>query len=537
MGRSSLGRLFVATLAGATIAGCNALLIHYEDGYSGTGATSSTGGTGGTGGQPTSSSSSSSGSGGGGTGGTGGTIETGGLPVWATALGVSDSTSTVTVTGMGVDDSGTAYLTGSFSGDLVAAGCQTLTAPPGVVMGYLVKLSGAGACQWSTAFGASSAPDGGPGPVARGTAVAVAPTGEVTLAGTFDTAISGPGVPAFMAPAGVDAFVIRYPNTFDPAVGFPTWALRIGDLGDQSITRLALDGGKVYAFGTFKETLKSIPPSALALSSASPNAVGVTFLLDETGVPVTGASQTLTGATGDVAVSGGAFAGDGGTVSLAGSLSGGITDCSGLKAEVDGVEAIVGRYTVGLGCLSAVWLAQTGDQRAEDVVFSVNGDMYAAGVFTDGIDFSNGHSLLGSSTPSVFLVRADPSGAALKAVGFGDFNPGSSSVGVRLAVDDTTRDIVFAGTLSGPSALLGKQATSPPGGANIVVGRVDFALDNAKWLRVYGTNKVEGADAVAITKAGDIVIAGHFSNTLDFGSGTTPLSSMGSGVFVAKLTP
>ena len=544
MGRSSLSRLGVAALAGATIAGCNILLVHKDDGYSG-GASSSSGGSGGR----TTSSSGGGGTGGtggtgvGGTGGTGGTMATHGVGVWATALGAAAGESS-TVAGIGVDDAGNVYATGSFTGALGIANCP-LSSPAGVVMGYVLKLGPDGACMWSMSFGGADGMDDAGIPEAAGTAIAVSPEGDFAVAGKYSVATTGAGLPMFPAPSGTNAFVIRYPSGFDPAKSVD-WSQRIGDTGDQVVTSLALDGPNVHVAGWYTDTMKTQSSGTANLSGLSTR-TGFLMTLGVGGVPTTNPQpKALTGLGGDVELTTvAATSANGGMLALGGRALAGLDYCDGPKANGGGSDGFFARYApASFSCSAGGWLSDAGNQYVHQTIFGIDGDIYVAGSFVGTIDFQDVPPLSNATgMPAAFLAHLGADGLAKAAIAFGTIDAAAPDAGVRIAVHpgDTAGqgkgDIVLAGTLRGDASILHTMPGSVGGGDNVVVARIDGALGTASWVRAYGGSQSEGADAVAVTKGGDIIIAGHFGTALDFGGGVKLNASPGADVFIAKLTP
>jgi hypothetical protein len=73
------------------------------------------------------------------------------------------------------------------------------------------------------------------------------------------------------------------------------------------------------------------------------------------------------------------------------------------------------------------------------------------------------------------------------------------------------------------------------GGADIFVTKLDAAGD-LLWKKTTGDGTDQQLYAMAVDAAGDIVVAGDFTGTIDFGAGA--LTSAGAAdVYVAKLDP
>lgn len=76
------------------------------------------------------------------------------------------------------------------------------------------------------------------------------------------------------------------------------------------------------------------------------------------------------------------------------------------------------------------------------------------------------------------------------------------------------------------------------GGMDIVVAKVDAVTGNVLWGRQFGGSADQVCDSVTIANNGDVIIAGNYTGTLDFGGGIAlpPVADTTAGlVFVAKL--
>jgi outer membrane protein assembly factor BamB len=96
--------------------------------------------------------------------------------------------------------------------------------------------------------------------------------------------------------------------------------------------------------------------------------------------------------------------------------------------------------------------------------------------------------------------------------------------------------IVFTGELGGSTNFGGGTLTSA-GSTDLFVARLDAAGEYV-WASRFGNNAAQAGRALAIDNDGNILVAGSFVGTLDFGVPTLPLTSAGlEDIFVAKLDP
>jgi hypothetical protein len=163
------------------------------------------------------------------------------------------------------------------------------------------------------------------------------------------------------------------------------------------------------------------------------------------------------------------------------------------------------------------------------VAFDPEGDVVVAGTFsTSAVDFGLG-PLPRAGTDDVFVAKLDPSGRPLWSKRFGgpDFQEATG-----LAVD-AAGDIVVAGAFvdTGPDFGLGPLPCA--GGSDAFVAKLDPRGDPV-WSRSFGGPGSDGASAVGLDGEGNVVVAGMFTQAIDFGRG--PLRGAGVyDLFVAKL--
>lgn len=510
------------------IAGCNLTLglgsydFEHDGGSTHTQSTgsggktgsSSTGGTGGSGGATASTSSGTAG------GGVGGSDAGPATATWAVGFANGNTT---TMGGVGVDDAGNVYVTGSYQGDLKLAGACAGALKNSSKCGYLMKLDGAsGACVWAVDLGATAA----------GTALAVSSAGEITLAATYTDALTVPGAAMLPKPQGTDAFVARYPAGFAPPGGTATWVQHLGDAGDQSVTSLALTGGgDVDVGGMYTNSLQTMPGKGLAKMGLSCKTGFVARFAAADGSPVPGVERLYVPATscydvGILAVATGA----GDAVAVAGRSYTGVDFGEGPETNGGDWDGFFARYTSGMKYLSGAWLSTWGEQRATSVAFDGAGDLYVAGFMANTVSFPGNVQIAAQGTRG-FLAHIDAQGNTVKGILLGS---GDGSLRAAMLPGG---DVVFAGALQGDTTVGGATGMGH-GGYDVVAGRMDPGLSVVRWLHQWGDGADQGADALAVNGSGQIVVAGHYGGTLPIDGAPSPLTTPGgTGVFVAKMAP
>jgi hypothetical protein len=105
-----------------------------------------------------------------------------------------------------------------------------------------------------------------------------------------------------------------------------------------------------------------------------------------------------------------------------------------------------------------------------------------------------------------------------------------------LAVDPSNGDIVFVGSLRGTIDFGGGPMASTGPAADGFVVKLD-ALGNHKWSKRFGDASSQLANAVAIGPGGVIYVGGQMSGSADFGDGVIKTSAGGDDAFLAKFDP
>ncbi|MCA9522582.1 MAG: hypothetical protein KC609_16505, partial [Myxococcales bacterium] len=396
MGRLIASRLFVATTLAATIVGCNALLVHYEDGYSGSGASSATGGHGG----ETTSSGGSGGHIGGDAGG--GDADAGADPghtIWARGFG--DPTFDESVNAVAVGPQDHIFITGrAEKADIF--GCSVLGGDGGAgTTGYLVELDPAdGKCLWSYFFGAD----------AEGTAVAVDSGGQVVLAGTFrgDLTID----PSWtMTATAADAFIAQF--DVQHKLRWVRLVTDSGGLGDQKVTAVAINADKIAVAGTYTKPLRIMgpPPVTNVDIPGTPDDIdSFVLLFDSLGAYQNVLTVSSTGTTFPQSVTGIAMRATDGAFAVTGTTRG-PTKFNGVLVNASNDENVfLGAYQFDKTELGKLVLGDTQTQYGRRVAFDSQNDIVVTGdflgvVFAAGQGSDAGLSVSNTGGTDVLLAR------------------------------------------------------------------------------------------------------------------------------------
>jgi hypothetical protein len=174
-------------------------------------------------------------------------LSTSGTVTWAKRFG---GTSSDTSTGLAVDGSGNAHVTGSFSGTMNSGVPQSLVSA-GSSDVFVAKLDSAGAVTWAKRFGGTNSD--------QSLGIAVDSSGNAHVTGYFLGTMNS-GVPQSLVSAGLaDVFVAKLDSA-----GTVTWAKRFGGTSWDVGVGLAVDSsGNAHVTGSFSGTMNSGVPQAL----------------------------------------------------------------------------------------------------------------------------------------------------------------------------------------------------------------------------------------------------------------------------------
>lgn len=206
--------------------------------------------------------------------------------------------------------------------------------------------------------------------------------------------------------------------------------------------------------------------------------------------------------------------------------TGGGSTSTGTGGTGGGTGGSGGGVTGGIP-LSSYGFGDASDQTAEGIAAGPDGSVLLVGQLAGSIDFGQG-PLVSAGAEDVVVARFDSQGKSLFSLRFGDSAP-------QLAHAIASRSdggAVIAGEIVGAVDFAGK-TTSSAGGMDAFLAAVDEA-GTPQWLKVFGDGGYQTATAVAIDAVGNILVAGYFSGSINFGG--QPLKSAGGyDGFVAKL--
>jgi hypothetical protein len=218
-----------------------------------------------------------------------------------------------------------------------------------------------------------------------------------------------------------------------------------------------------------------------------------------------------------------------GNVLLTGYFQGSVDFGGGPLSNIGDHDVFVAKLDPQLGHLQSRRFGDEGLAAGKCIAADAAGDVIVAGYFASSIDFGGG-PLTSAGGDDVFVAKLDPQLGHLRSRRFGD---AANQLPVGVAVD-ADGNVVLTGIFEGLVDFGGGPLTSA-GDIDVFVAKLDPQLDHL-WSRSFGDAALQVGWSVAVDAAGDVVLAGYFEGSMDFGGG--PLTSAGSvDAFVAKLDP
>jgi hypothetical protein len=173
------------------------------------------------------------------------------------------------------------------------------------------------------------------------------------------------------------------------------------------------------------------------------------------------------------------------------------------------------------------------EQFAESAAVDASGNMIVTGAFAGTVDFGGGPLTApgGGAGSNVFIVKFAPDGTHMWSSRFGD----GTGQWARSVTTDASGNVVITGYFYGTVDFGGGPLTSTgdedvfiakftPGGAHI-------------WSKSFGSADHQSANSVAVDASGNVIIAGGFYGTINFGGGDLTAPGSDENIFIAKFGP
>jgi beta-propeller repeat-containing protein len=371
-----------------------------------------------------------------------------------------------------------------------------------------------GAHLWSRRFGGSA--DQG---VA---AMAVDPDDGVAVVGDYAADLAFDAIPVGSSSSAVDV------NVFVAALdasGVPKWAFGYGDAGDQHATAVAVaaDGAVVFG-GWFNGTLNF---------GGGPigNVAGSDMFLVELDANGTHQWTRQFVATSDLAqVQALAIDADG-NVYVGGVQYGAIDFGGGITTiALGGLDGVVAKLAPDGSAVWAQALGGPGNDGILRIAFAPGGDLVVLGGSDADINVGGG-TLPAAGLADVWVARYS---AALVHAWSRRYGGGDNDSGTSLVVDADDR-IWIGGSFLSPTLALGGTPFTNMGSRDVFVAELDHDGDHL-WSASFGDAGSQDLHALDSDGLGNVVLAGRFDGSIDFGGGPFASGGLRDG-FLAKLGP
>ena len=433
--------------------------------------------------------------------------QTDGATLWAKKAGADN---VQTALGITTDAQGNVIVAGGFQGS-IDFGAGVLTSA-GQNDAYVAKLDANGGAVWSKRYG-----DSGFHQYAQH--LATDAQGNILVTGYFRGTINFGGqnlsdVSNFFD----DIFIAKLDGA-----GNHVWSKRYGDINSEQSMAIATDPqSNVLVAGAFQKTI-NFGGGAIVAEDGGFNAF--VAKLSPAGDQVwaksygdTAGEQKALGVTAD----------KDGNVYLTGHHRGSI-DFGGGALVADGANqnAFIAKLNAQG---NVVWAKSYGKDTAAavDVAVDPNGNVFVVGNFKGTIDFGEGDLVAGVAN-NVFLIKLDSAGDLVWAKNYGETNKAQEATSIALHGDKPVLLGAFTGKID-----FGGGPLSNAGGYDVFLAKLD-ADGCETHANSYGAAMLERGETLAIDASGNILFAGSFDGTVDFGGGA--LVSQATDAYVVKTKP
>ena len=405
-----------------------------------------------------------------------------------------------------LDSKGNSYVTGNFGGTVTFG--KTKLNSAGKYDIFIAKYDPDGNCLWAKQAGGSG--------LDFGKGIAVDPTGDLYVAGTFrDTASFG--TIKLIGYGNDDIFIAKYDNG-----GNCLWAEKAGGINQDDCLGISIDkNGNSYITGYFQDTASFGPVKVTGTAKreifiAKYDPRGKCVWLKETG----GGDQSI-GQSISVDVSG--------YIYVTGNFEG-FVKFGAFQLNGNGMTDIfIAKFDPSGNC---IWVEQ-GGAKNQDVGYSIavdkSGSSYVTGLFQGPAHIAE-HQLNGFGKEDVFIAKLDSNGKIIWAK---DAGGRSVEYGRGIAIDSKGNSYItgnFQRTVEFDTFHLSASA-----GIQIFTAMYDQS-GKCLWVNQAGNNYYNWGNSIAVDSKGNSYVTGLFQGVASFGtiklSGADKFNS-----FIAKYDP
>jgi hypothetical protein len=218
-----------------------------------------------------------------------------------------------------------------------------------------------------------------------------------------------------------------------------------------------------------------------------------------------------------------------GNLVLVGSFLGTVDFGGGLLTSAGAQDMFVAKFDA-IG--NHIWSKRFGDagdhQAANGVAIDQNNDIVITGHFESAVDFGGG-PLTSAGSFDVFALKLGSDGSHVWSKRFGD---SGTQDGFRVEVDSNGNPVMtgyFFSTID-----FGGGVLPSAGDDDVFVAKLNAADGTHVWSRRFGGVGEQRPVGVAVDSEHNVILAGYFHSSIDFGGGTMTPAGYGD-IFLAKL--
>jgi hypothetical protein len=204
----------------------------------------------------------------------------------------------------------------------------------------------------------------------------------------------------------------------------------------------------------------------------------------------------------------------------------------GISLMVSGVDdAFVAKFSALDG--HAIWAKRLGgtmSDTATSVAVDPAGNVIVAGSFRGSANFGGG-MVTSAGESDTFIAKLN--GSSGDHIWSQRFGTAGLDNGAAIAVD-TNGDVFASGDMTTSGLNLGGSDLTNSGGHDFYLAKFSGADGSHIWSRSVGGAGDDGAGGIAVDNSGNLVVAGHFAQSVNFGDGVAATAGGFGDVFVAK---
>ena len=180
----------------------------------------------------------------------------------------------------------------------------------------------------------------------------------------------------------------------------------------------------------------------------------------------------------------------------------------------------------------------TGDDRVQGIAVDDVGNIIVTGHFQETVNFGGGaltsayDQVFNLYSFDIFLAKYSPDGTHIWSKRFGN---AGEDIGYGVAAE-SNGDVLLTGAFSGWVDFGGGYLQGSNGGRNTVVAKFSGSSGEHIWSKNFLSISDDAGYGIGIDNSDNILVAGEFSGTVDFGDGQVDSAGM-SDIFVVKFLP